>query len=124
MHLLSKSIQMKKFALLLLLISSGLTTFGQQPLGFSIHNACNYYGDTLSNDPIYTFASTKEATDIVKRITDAVGLAPNFLVMAANVDNAEAVIDSATGKRDILYSQNFISTIETNTGTDWTGISR
>lgn len=116
---------MKKHAALLsvILLYTLNPVFSQEPLSPSFQYSCSYYGDSLPDGPIYTFASTKEASDIVKRITDAVGLEPNFVLMAAPVENACAGIDSATGQRVILYNQSFISSIETASGTDWSGIS-
>jgi hypothetical protein len=66
-------------------------------------------------------ASSREGTEITNRIMNSIGLKPNFEVIAANVDNAAAVVYG--GRRYILFNPNFISQLTTATGTKWAAIS-
>src|SRR5262245_48265789 len=63
-----------------------------QVLWGKMREGCDFYGSPLSNDDVYTFTSTPEALNEVRRIVTSVGLPPNFEVMAANVPNAAAAI--------------------------------
>jgi len=92
----------------------------QQLFEENLDEVCSYGGENIIDD-IYTFASSREAWEIIRSITDLVGLKPNFDVRAANVPNAAAVIYGT--QRLILYSQNFIRTILDQTQTDWAGKS-
>lgn len=96
-----------------------IITFGQSKFEIGNHT-CSYYGEEITDD-IYSFSSTNEAIKIITRIVDAVGLEQNFEVRAANVPNAAAVIFE--DKRYILYSQVFMSEIESTTKTKWASIS-
>jgi hypothetical protein len=83
-------------------------------------NTCSYFGERLP-DSLTTFASDREAEDVISRIVKAVGLVPNFDIKAAGVPNAAAAIDG--GRRLILYSQFFVRELRQRTGTDWAAIS-
>ncbi|MEO1713831.1 MAG: hypothetical protein AAFU60_10920, partial [Bacteroidota bacterium] len=93
----------------------------QQLMEINPDACCSYYGETIPENQIYSFSSSSEAEDIVKRIVDVVGLKPNFEIKAGNVPNALATIQN--GQRLILYSQNFMLKINNSTGTNWAGIS-
>jgi hypothetical protein len=84
---------------------------------------CNYYGQLQVDKQIYGFASDIEAQDAVKRIMRYTGLPQNFVIMAANVPNAAAVIDYSSRKRLILYSQDFMLRVKDVTRTDWAAVS-
>jgi Zn-dependent peptidase ImmA (M78 family) len=107
------------FSFVLFLITN---SFSQEAEKIEITNSyiCSYYGEE-TYVPIYTFASTSEAENIIERILDVIGLKPNFKIRAANVPNAAAVIYGST--RYILYSPKFISAINNAAGTDWASIS-
>lgn len=102
------------------LVCIGLRATAQEQLQLNRDQCCSYYGEEIL-DNLYSFSSSNEAKEIIYSITDIVGLEPNFIVKAANVPNAVATIQG--DQRLILYSQNFISSISTATGTDWAGIS-
>lgn len=110
---------MKPFCLLLsLLLCCSLQA--QQRLTIDLTRSCSYYGMPVE-DVIYGFESSMEALTAVDNILRHVGLKRNFEVRAANVPNAAAVISN--DKRYILYSQSFISMINSTTGSRWSAIS-
>jgi hypothetical protein len=59
--------------------------------------------------------------DIMQEIINVIGLKPRFELMAAEIDNAAAVVYN--GKRYILYNQRFLSAINNAAHTDWGGVS-
>lgn len=95
-------------------------SFCQEKLNIDLSNACNYYGEEIKGD-VYGFTTTQEALEIIDEMLQTVGLKRNFIVKAASVPNAEAVIYGTN--RYILYSQSFISNIKLGTDTDWSAIS-
>lgn len=94
-----------------------VTAKAQERWSGSLDAACNFYPDDVTEADIYTFGSTQEAEDVVQRITDSVGLAPNFKVLQANVPNAAAVIRNTD--RYILFSQVFIENIIRSSASQW-----
>ena len=61
-------------------------------------------------------------TDVIREITDAVGLKARFELRATQeVDNAAAVVYN--GKRYLLYNPAFLSSVNRAGHTDWAGIS-
>jgi hypothetical protein len=74
-----------------------------------------------SGQQAHHFGSESQAKAIVSRITDAVGLKPNFEIKAGQVDNAAALV--YRGKRYIMYNPRFINSISAAVKTDWAGIS-
>ena len=61
-------------------------------------------------------------TDVIREITDAVGLKARFELRATRaVDNAAAVVYD--GKRYLLYNPDFLSSVNRAGHTDWAGIS-
>jgi hypothetical protein len=61
-------------------------------------------------------------TDVIREITDAVGLKARFELRATReVDNAAAVVYS--GKRFLLYNPDFLNSVNRAGHTDWAGIS-
>jgi hypothetical protein len=97
------------------------SALAQQKLQFDVKSSCSFYpGDKIA-DTIYNFQSSEEALTIVKRITGAVGLEPNFELLQANIPNAAAVIYQQ--KRYILYSLLFIEKIREATATDWAALT-
>jgi hypothetical protein len=93
----------------------------QERLVFDVKSSCNFYPGDKITDPIYNFQSSYEALDIVKRITHAVGLEPNFELLQANIPNAAAVIHDQ--RRYILYSLVFIEQIRKATATEWASLT-
>jgi len=60
--------------------------------------------------------------DVLREITDVVGLKPRFELMATSqVQNAAAVVYG--GKRYLLYNPRFVSEVNRAGRTDWAGIS-
>ena len=105
----------------ILLVALPFCGQAQQLMEINPDACCSYYGETITENQVYSFSSSSEAEDIVKRIVDVVGLKPNFKIKAGNVPNALATIQD--GQRLILYSQNFMLKINNSTGTNWAGIS-
>jgi hypothetical protein len=93
----------------------------QQKLQFDVKSSCSFYPGDKITDAIYNFQSSEEALTIVKRITGAVGLEPNFELLQANIPNAAAVVYQQ--KRYILYSLLFIEKIREVTATDWAALT-
>jgi hypothetical protein len=61
-------------------------------------------------------------TDVIREITDAVGLKARFELRATrDVDNAAAVVYN--GKRFLLYNPDFLNGVNRAGHTDWAGIS-
>ena len=61
-------------------------------------------------------------TDVIREITDAVGLKARFELRATReVDNAAAVVHD--GQRYLLYNPDFLSAVNRAGHTDWAGIS-
>jgi len=61
-------------------------------------------------------------TDVIREITDAVGLKARFELRATReVDNAAAV--AYNGKRYLLYNPDFLNSVNRAGHTDWAGIS-
>jgi len=85
-----------------------------------VGDTCSYFGEALP-EKVTTFSSDKEAEDVIRRIVDASGLVQNFIVRAAGVPNAAAVIQKST--RFILYNQYFMQTTNKSTGSSWGPIS-
>ncbi|OGX80800.1 hypothetical protein BEN47_05955 [Hymenobacter lapidarius] len=62
------------------------------------------------------------ATDVIREITDAVGLKARFELRATReIDNAAAVVYG--GKRFLLYNPDFLNAVNQAGHTDWAGIS-
>jgi hypothetical protein len=102
------------FALSLLVVTA---SFGQITIRIGKHEApLSWTPSTRSN-----FASTSEAKYYAQEIIDVVGLKPNFEVMAAQVDNAAAVVYG--GKRYVLYNPTFINNLVRQTGNKWAAVS-
>lgn len=78
--------------------------------------ACTFV-DGKAEEEIYSFSPDASAEKAVKEIVDRSGLAQNFVVQAASVDNAQAVIYG--DQRYILYSQEFMLRLKGATGTNW-----
>ena len=68
-----------------------------------------------------SFTSVSDAKTMIAEIIEVIGLKPNFEVMAANIDNAAAVVYQS--KRYILYNPDFISRLNTAAGNKWASVS-
>ena len=82
--------------------------------------ACSYLGEALP-PAVTMFAPNAEAETAIKRIVDASGLAPNFDVQAAGVENAAATLRGE--RRLILYSPFFMSEMREKTGSQWASMA-
>ena len=110
-------------AVLMMLAAALLPDYAlaQNKLTFNVKSSCSFYpGDKIS-DVIYSFESSQEALDIIKRITNSVGLEPNFELLQANIPNAAAILEG--DKRYILYSLVFIQQIEAATASAWAALT-
>lgn len=77
---------------------------------------CTYDGESLATEA-YTFSSDAEANAAVEQILKYTGLSKNFVVRAADVPNAMAIIQGQT--RYILYNQTFMMQVSNTVNTDW-----
>lgn len=103
---------------------SSITLFAQGRIKeIPVDGGCNYIGHIEGRQKIFTFGSTAEAEQVVDRIVKHSGIVRNFLIMAADVGNAQAIIDKTDGKRYILYSQEFMERVRDTTQTNWAEIS-
>lgn len=60
--------------------------------------------------------------DVLREITDVVGLKPRFTLRATTqVENAAAVV--AGGQRYLFYNPNFVAAVNRASRTDWAGVS-
>jgi len=110
----------KILAGLLLAFAAAPAVFAQQPLPFNPAQVCTYDGTPIQG-PVYEFAPSQAASQMVGRIMGSVGLKPRFEVKAANVPNAAAMIYN--NQRYILCSQNFVEQVNQATRTDWGAVS-
>lgn len=94
-----------------------LTLSGQTKLVFDSQSFGCSYIEKPKTSSVFGFETRSEAEDIIKDILDLFGLEPTFKIYAAGVDNAEARIINE--ERVIIYNQNFISAVETKTGSKW-----
>jgi tetratricopeptide (TPR) repeat protein len=81
-----------------------------------IKNGCHFDGDETPKD-IYGYDPSKEAVDIISRITAAIGLEQNYTIRAANVSNALASTEG--GQRYILYNTTFLENFKRDAQTKW-----
>ncbi len=88
---------------------------------FKRDSYCSYSGNNGSTVDIYTFNPDEAANRAVDKILKYTGLNKNFIIKAANVNNAEASIQGNT--RFVLYSQEFMIRIKQITNTDWAAVS-
>ena len=110
---------MKRQILWVILLLMAMKASSQERLLYS--NSCNYTGELSPVEDIYSFASDSEADDAMRRIMRYTGLPANFMIKAANVPNAAAVLYQ--DKRFILYNQYFMVRIKDETKTDWAALS-
>lgn len=85
-----------------------------------MEQSCNYEGVGFSED-VYGFTSDTEANKALEKVMSFAGLEPNFIIKAANVPNAAAVIQGP--QRMILYNQTFMESIQNSTKSDWSKLS-
>lgn len=88
-------------------------------LNLNNYNSCSFNGEPF-DEVIYSFKSSNEAINIIDNIVDNIGLKRNFEIFAGNVPNASARVFN--GKRQIIYSQSFMSNIINETNSYWSAI--
>ncbi len=81
-----------------------------------LKNGCNFNGAETPKE-MYGDDPSKEAVQIVSRITAAIGLEQNFVIKAANVANALASTEG--GQRYILYNTTFLENFKRDAQTSW-----
>lgn len=96
------------FALLPLLLK------GQEEL--FLDGGCQFDIGTESEE-IFGYGASKEAVDIVSRVTNAMKIQQRFILKSANVANAKA--SSSGGQRYILYNTTFLEKFKEKSGTNW-----
>lgn len=97
----------------------------QTLLEFNHAGTCNYV-ENLRTDNVYSFSSSVEAEQTIKRIADTVALPADFEVRAANVGNAAAAV--IQNRRYILYSEDFMLRLTRSLSgdqsqIDWAGVT-
>lgn len=80
-----------------------------------ITGSCNFIG--VGGSTSTAFFPDEEAKGILHNVLRFTGLPSNFSIMAADVDNACAVISQ--GKRYILYNQEFMEVLKNETNNHW-----
>jgi hypothetical protein len=91
----------------------------------TVSGSCSYTGE-LSSDQVYGFPADNEAQQALNRIMDFTGLPVNFKLLAADVDNACAVLqrrDSGDMMRYIMYNQQFMLGVKDLTQNHWSEVS-
>jgi hypothetical protein len=91
----------------------------------TVSGSCSYTGE-LSSDQVYGFPADNEAQQALNRIMDFTGLPVNFKLLAADVDNACAVLqrrDSGDMIRYIMYNQQFMFGVKDLTQNHWSEVS-
>lgn len=83
--------------------------------------SCGLTDTMFQLPPLLTFASDKEAQEVMEKIMEVMGLQSNFVIQAARVPNAAAAIIGT--QRYILYNPSFISEIRRTSRHDWPAIS-
>jgi hypothetical protein len=78
--------------------------------------SCNFAGDG-GQRVVFTFDPDPETKEAVAKLVERTGLARNFVLLAANVPNATAAVDSDK-RRVILYNQDFMTRL-TESNSDW-----
>ena len=102
---------------LLYLISPNMAV-GQELI--ELDQYCQFDGGEIE-DQLYAFDSDRDAEAALEKVMRYTGLEPNFIIKAANVDNASAGLRGQY--RVILYNQQFMLDVKNATGSDWSGIS-
>lgn len=91
----------------------------------TVNGSCSYNGE-LTTNKLYGFTSDNQAQIALSKIMNYTGLPVNFKLMAADVDNACAVIqqkNSGDMLRYIMYNQQFMMQVEDLTKSHWAEIS-
>ena len=87
----------------------------------TVTSSCSYNGE-ISTNQLYGFTSDNQAQSTLSKIMKYTGLPLNFKLMAADVDNACAVIQqkqSGELVRYIMYNQQFMIQVEDLTKSHW-----
>lgn len=112
--------------ILCFLIFSGCTNINNENQAEQF--ICNFYGDNnfdsnvIQNINDHSFASEKEAINVVEEILNLSGLERNFIVKEdSRVENAAAIVHE--NERYILYNKDFIKTVKNITKSEWASTS-
>jgi len=85
----------------------------------TILRSCRYSGGPRRRrSTVYAYAATVEAKAVIEKILEHTGIARNFEVEAADVDNAEAGVDG-NNRPYIWYNRDFMDRIVRAARTDW-----
>ncbi len=101
-------------------VSSAENTEGGK-YSITISGSCSYNSE-LSTNKLYGFTSDNQAQNALSKIMNYTGLPVNFTLIAADVDNACAVIQqksSGNMVRYIMYNQQFMMQVEDLTKNHW-----
>lgn len=92
---------------------------------FKLGNSCSY-SKNVSNTTVNLYYPSIEAEHIIDKIMKMVSLPSNFIIKASNVDNAVATLiqtESDKTERFILYNPDFIESVKSITGNDYSAWS-
>ena len=94
--------------------------FDQKHIENNVKFYCSYTGETIEDwsNIEFGFSESANALQIVREITDAAGIAPNFIVRSRNVPNACAIIER-DNRRYIDFNPRFFENIKIGTNTNW-----
>jgi hypothetical protein len=95
-----------------------------KPVELNAGQGCGYL-DELKGREYFLFDSDLEAKKTMEAIMSVTGLPANFVLKAADVDNAIAVVmrDTEPPKRFVLYNQTFFEEIQNKSKTSYGALS-
>ena len=106
---------------MLFVLFSSTAALSQAPARIPFDHGCSSMGAEIQGG-VFQFDPGLRASDSVKRVVAAIGLQPNFVVQAANVPNAVAIIDGT--QRYVLYSETFFQDMTKQVGDDEIWVAR
>jgi hypothetical protein len=81
-----------------------------------VGRSCSYFGEQMPEN-VVMFNNSQEALQTIDEIVASTGLRRNFVVSAAGVPNAAAIINGA--ERHILYNPRFMTDVRQQAGNPW-----
>lgn len=108
------------YAILINLLTLSSLCYSQKKISIDLSKSCSFSNRAISNNNLYSFAPSTDAKDIINKIVNELGLKVNFIIQAASVDNACAIVNE--GVRYIFYSESFIQEINLKAKTNWSGV--
>ena len=85
------------------------------------HGCISFFGEAFQSHYVTVSPAHTSVDRMVSDILGHTGLAKNFIVQAANVPNAAAIVQGST--RYLLYNPRFIQEVNNRSGTPWAAYS-